>query len=110
MKKICILLLALLLMIRLIYPYTRFGYRRSWSVGFSNRLNIESATLKPGEKVFVKIVGFNKRAKYSSSDFRIASVSFFGIVCAHQPGTAIISVQQGSRVYKCKITVIRKTT
>lgn len=110
MKKICILLLALLLMIRLVYPHTRFGYRRSWSVGFSNRLNIESATLKPGEKVFVKIVGFNKRAKYSSSDFRIASVSFLGIVYAHQPGTAIISVQQGSHVYKCKITVRRKTT
>lgn len=107
MKKICILLLALLLIIRLVYPHTRFGYQRSWSVGFRNRLNIESATLRPGEKVLVKIVGVNKRAKYSSSDFRIASVSVFGTVYAHQPGTAIISVQQGSHVYKCKITVSR---
>ncbi len=110
MKKICILLLALLLMIRFIYPHTRFGYRRSWSVGFSHRLNIESATLKPGEKVFVKIVGINKRAKYSSSDFRIASVSFRGVVYARQPGTAIISVREGSHIYKCRITVSRKTT
>lgn len=109
MKKICILLLALLLIIRFVYPYTRFGYHRSWSVGFRNRLNIESATLKPGEKVSVKIVGVNKRASYSSSDFRIASVSVFGIVYAHQPGTAIISVRQGGHIYKCRINVCRKT-
>ena len=44
-------------------------------------------------------------ATYSTSDFRIASVTPLGTVYAIRSGTAIISVRQGESVYKCRITV-----
>lgn len=104
-KKAGILILLFVLLCRFLYPHTRFGYTDKWSTGFHNRLNVESATMKPGERISVTIVGVKKTATYSTSDFRIASVTPFGTVYAIRPGTAIISVQQGDSVYKCRITV-----
>lgn len=104
-KKACILILLFILLCRFLYPHTRFGYEDKWSTGFHDRLNIESATLKPGEHITVTVVGIKKTAAYSTSDFRIASVTPLGTVYAIRPGTAIISVRQGDSVYKCRITV-----
>ncbi len=106
MKKACILLLAFILFCRLVYPYTRFGYVDKWTAGFQKHLNVESAQMKPGEKISISIRGVKKTASYSTSDFRIASVTPLGTVYAIQPGTAIISVRQDDKVYKCKITVL----
>ncbi len=104
-KKACILFLFFVLLCRFLYPHTRFGYEDKWSTGFHGRLNIESATLKPGDRITVKVVGIKKMATYSTSDFRIASVTPLGTVYAIRSGTAIISVRQGESVYKCRITV-----
>lgn len=107
MKKACIFLLVLLVLLRLLYPHTRFGFQNKWTLSVQPHLNVESATLKPGETIAVTLVGTKKAARYSTSDFRIASVTPFGTVCAIRPGTAVITVRQGDGVYKCKITVTK---
>lgn len=107
MKKACILLLVLLVLLRLLYPYTRFGFHDKWTLSVQPHLNVDSITLKPGETTSVTLIGTKKAARYSTSDFRIASVSLFGTVYAIQPGTAIITVRQGDRIYKCKVTVVK---
>lgn len=105
MKKACLCLLVFFLLCRFLYPYTRFGYVDRWNTGFHGRLNTESATLKPGEHISLEIVGVKKTASYSTSDFRIATVTPLGTVYAIRCGTAIITVRQGEEVYRCKITV-----
>lgn len=107
MKKVCLCILVLLLICRFLYPYTRFGFQHHLNTGPGDGLNIQTATMKPGEKITVEVTGFKKLASYSSSDFRIAYVSPFGVVHALQPGTAIIYVRQGEKEYKCKVTVVR---
>lgn len=105
MKKGLICLLILFLLCRFLYPHTRFGFTRDLDTPFKKRLNIESATLLPGETISLRLTGIKKTASYSSSDFRIASVSPLGTVHAHNPGTAVISVSQQGKTYHCKITV-----
>lgn len=100
--------LLLILLCRFLYPYTRFGYCKKLILPSEKHLNIHTATLKPGEKIKLKLVGIRKIARFSSSDFRVASVTSSGTVYALAPGTAIISVKQDSKTYKCKITVVSK--
>lgn len=107
MKKACILLLVLLVLLRLLYPHTRFGFQDKWTLSVQPHLNVERATLKPGQTISVTLVGTKKTARYATSDFRIASVTPFGTVCAIRPGVAIITVRQDDHVYKCKITVAK---
>lgn len=99
------LLILFLLLCRFLYPHTRFGYQEELDLLSHRNLNIHAATMKPGEKITVKLSGIKKMASYSTSDFRIATVSPSGTVHALNPGTAIISVKQGENTYRCKITV-----
>lgn len=99
------ILILFLLLCRFLYPHTRFGYQEELDLLSHRNLNIHAATMKPGEKISVKPSGIKKMASYSTSDFRIATVSPFGTVHALNPGTAIIFVKQGEYTYRCKITV-----
>lgn len=103
--RLLLLLLFFALLCRLLYPHTRFGFQYTFTPGAVARLNIKSATLKPGDKVTLRLTGIRKMARYSSSDFRIAYVTPGGTVHALSPGVAIISVTQGDDIYKCRITV-----
>lgn len=105
MKKTCLCILILILICRFLYPYTRFGFQYQLNTGPGNGLNMQTASMKPGEKITLRVTGIKKLASYSSSDFRVACVSPSGVVHALQPGTAIIYVRQGEKEYKCKITV-----
>lgn len=105
MKKFGLYLLILLVICRLLYPYTRFGFQYKPNIAPGDGLNIQTATLKPGETLTLRVTSLKKMASYSSSDFRIASVTVFGVVHAWNPGTAIITVCQGEKEYQCKITV-----
>lgn len=106
MKKAALVLIFLILLCRFLYPHTRFGFKRELNTVSEKHLNVHTATLKPGEKISVKLVGIKKVAHYSSSDFRIASVTPSGTVHALAPGTAIIYVKQDSKTYKCRIDVV----
>ncbi len=105
MKKSYLLLLIFLLIIRLLYPHSRFGYQNSPLPENGRHLNVETVTLAPGEKVSVYLVGILRIANYSSSDFRVADVNSFGTVEAKRPGTAIIYVEKDEKTYRCKIKV-----
>lgn len=109
MKKALLLVLFLLLLGRLLYPYTRFGFYEKLNLVSERHLNIQTATLKTGETVCLKLVGVKRTAFYSSSDFRIASVSASGTVYARNPGTAIIYVKQDSETYRCRIRVVDRS-
>ncbi|MCM1244283.1 MAG: hypothetical protein NC293_01410 [Roseburia sp.] len=105
MKKLLFVLLFLLTL-RFLYPFTRFGFQEKPNLISQKHLNIQSATLKPGETIHLKLTGIKRTAFYSSSDFRIASVSSSGTVHARNPGTAIIYVKQDSKTYRCRIRVV----
>lgn len=107
MKKALLILITLILLFRFLYPHTRFGFKSELNMVSGKHLNVQTATLRPGEKISIKLAGIKKAAYYSSSDFRIASVSPSGTVHALKPGTAIIYVKQDSKTYKCKINVVK---
>lgn len=108
MKKALLLVLFLVLLGRFVYPYTRFGFHEKFNLASEKHLNIQTITLKPRETVCLKLVGIKRTAFYSSSDFRIASVSSSGTVYARNPGTAIIYVKQDSETYRCRIRVVAR--
>lgn len=109
MKKYILLSLLLLLLCRLLYPHSRFGYFDSFPET-GRRLNVESATLAPGETLSVHLTGIYRIANYSSSNSRIADVNSFGTIEAKRPGTAIIFVEHNDDVYRCKIQVCTPTS
>lgn len=105
MKKAIPILILFLLVCRFLYPHTRFAHKKDLSSIFDKKLNCHKITLETGEKFVLKPEKLRQLAKYSSSDFRIASVSPSGTVRAHSPGTAIIYVKQGNETYRCKVLV-----
>lgn len=108
MKKLLIGAICLLVICRLVFPYTRFAYFKKPEIALNGKhLNIKSAEMKTGEHISLYLTTVPRHANYSSSDFRIASVTSSGKVYALQPGTAIIYVKQGTKTYRCKIKVIR---
>ncbi len=102
---VLLILLVLLVVCRFLYPHTKLAYFQTIELPFQKHLNVQSAHMRCGEQLHLKLNGLYRRARYSSSDFRIASVSFSGTVTALKPGTAIIYVTQGKTTYRCKITV-----
>lgn len=55
--------------------------------------------------VQLKVKGTSKKAKWKTSDKKIAVVSKTGKVTAKKKGTAVITAKAGKRVLKCKVTV-----
>lgn len=105
MKKYFLILLIFILLWHFLYPHSRIGYHKPLKTAPGHRLNIQSATLAPGEKIAVYPLGIRRFARYSSSNSRIADVNFFGTVKAKHSGTAIISVKYNGKTYRCRITV-----
>ena len=72
--------------------------------GSSRKMNKAKATLNPGQKVTLKVTGTSKKAKWSSSNAKVAKVSK-GKVTAVKKGKATIKAKVGKKTYTCKITV-----
>ncbi len=70
------------------------------------KLNKKSATLEIGSCVQLKIVGSKKKAKWSTTNKDIATVTSKGKVKAQSVGKCFIKAKVGKTTYKCKITVI----
>lgn len=68
------------------------------------KMNKAKATLYPGQKVTLKVTGTSKKAKWSSSNAKVAKVSK-GKVTAVKKGKATIKAKVGKKTYTCKITV-----
>lgn len=98
-------LFLVILISYLIWPYTRFYYKKEVFRSFSYRLNKESVTLKVNKRCRIYVTNINKRVSYSTTDFKVAGVNQLGIVYAKKKGTAVIRVKVEGEVLKCKVIV-----
>jgi len=69
------------------------------------KLNKTKATVYVGKTVKLSVKGTKKKAKWSTSNKKIATVNKAGKVTAKKKGTATITVKVGKKAYKCKLTV-----
>ncbi len=69
------------------------------------KLNKTKITLVKGKSTTLKVIGTKKKAKWSTSNKKIAIVNSKGKVTAKKKGTVTITAKIGSKKYKCKIIV-----
>ncbi|RDU21800.1 Ig-like domain-containing protein [Anaerosacchariphilus polymeriproducens] len=71
----------------------------------STQLNKKNLTLKTGQSQVLKLKNSNKKAKWSSSNSKVAQVNKRGKVIAKTAGTTRITAKVGKRKYTCKVKV-----
>ena len=82
------------------------GVSRSFKVTVKNpRLNATSKTLYKGKSFTLKVTGRVGKAKFSSSNKKVATVSSSGKVTAKGKGSATITVKTNGVTLKCKVKV-----
>lgn len=69
------------------------------------KINKSSLKLEVGKSVSLKVTGTKKKATWSTSNKKIATVSKGGRVKAVRPGKAVIRAKISKKTYKCTITV-----
>ena len=69
------------------------------------KLNAAKKTLKKGKKFTLKITGKVGKAKFSTSNKKVATVSKKGVIKANKKGSAVISVKTNGLTLKCKVKV-----
>ena len=72
------------------------------------RLNKKKVTLYVGKSVRLKVKGTKKKAKWKSSNKKVAAVSSKGKVSAKKKGTARITAKIGKKKLVCRVTVKNK--
>ena len=70
------------------------------------KINKKKATIKVGQTVKLKVKNTKKKAKWSSSNKQVATVSKKGKVTGKKTGKATIIAKAGKKKYKCKIRVV----
>lgn len=71
----------------------------------SAKLNKKSANMWVGDSLQLKVKKAKKKAKWSSNNKSVATVSSKGKVKAKKAGKAVITAKVGSKKLKCKVTV-----
>jgi len=74
------------------------------------KINKKTITLKKGQKYTLKIKNTTKKVTWRTSKKKVATVSKKGVVTAKKKGTAYITAKVVNRKFKCKVTVVKKTT
>lgn len=69
------------------------------------KLSCTKKTIKCGETFKLKLIGTNKKVKWSSSNKRIATVTSEGVVKGVGKGNANITALVGKKKYVCKVKV-----
>ena len=69
------------------------------------KLNKTSVSLVEGKSVTLKVKGTDKKAKWSTSDKKVAIVNQKGKVTAKKEGAAVISAKVEKKTLKCKVNV-----
>ncbi len=93
LKKSSILLLALMVMFCMASPVSAASISK------------KKVTLCVGQTVQLKIRKAKKKAKWTSSNKKIATVSSKGKVKAKKKGKVTITARIGKKKYKCKVTI-----
>lgn len=65
----------------------------------------KSATLKVGQTTNLSVKNTSKKAKWSTSNKKVATVNQNGKVVAKKKGTVTITAKIGGKSYKCKVTI-----
>lgn len=98
LKKVMLIVISICFMITVINPIVEHA---------AVKINKTSKTMYVGDTYTLKITGTNKKAKWSSSNATVATVSNAGRVKAKSSGKATIMAKIGKNKYKCKI-IVRK--
>jgi hypothetical protein len=73
------------------------------------KLNKKKTTVAIGSTVKLQVTGTSKKAKWSSSNKSVATVSKKGVVKGKNAGTAKITAKVGKKKFTCKVTVKKPT-
>lgn len=68
-------------------------------------LNKSKLTITKGNSYTLKLINTKKRAKWSSNNKKVATVTSKGKVTAKKKGTAVITARIGGKRYKCTVFV-----
>lgn len=69
------------------------------------KLNKTKATIYVGSSTTLKVSGTKSKAKWSTSNKKVATITSKGKVTAKKAGTATITAKVSGKKYTCKITV-----
>lgn len=108
MNKTKKIILAFLLVFAVVFvmPVTMNSLHSYASVQAAKiKISTSSKTLYVGYGGKLNITGTSKKAKWSSTNSKVASVSKSGYVKANNVGTTTIKAVVNKKTYKCKITV-----
>lgn len=92
-KKASVLLFALMLVVCMAIPISAAS------------INKKKVTVCTGQTIQLKVNGVKKKAKWTSSNKTIATVTSKGKVTAKKKGKAVITAKVGNKKYKCTVTV-----
>ncbi len=105
-KKILVIILTLILLSFVNTFFITSNTFLSPSVEASSiKINSKSKTLKVKQTYKLKILGTNKKVKWSSGNTKVATVSSNGKVTAKKKGITTITAKVGNKKYHCKVTV-----
>lgn len=99
----------LLISLMLLFSFC-FALIPSTKVEAAVKLNKKKVTLYVGKSTTLKVKGTKKKAKWTSSNKKVATVSSKGKVKAKKKGTAKITAKVGKKKYTCKVTVKEKSS
>lgn len=98
-KRISILLLVGVLFMAVL------GNAVSTQAAAKVKLNRKKVTITVGKSVTLKVKNTKKKAKWSTSNKKVATVNKKGKVTGKKAGKATITAKVGKQKYKCKVTV-----
>lgn len=104
--KILVLIVFLILITRFLIFNSSVYFRKKIYLPFSLHLNKQDIVLKKGEERRLFVYGANKWVKYSSTNFKVASVDLQGRVVAHKTGKVFIKAKVDNQTLICRIRVI----
>lgn len=105
--QVVIVAVILLVVGRFFFQNTTIYYRDDPDPPLSVHLNDEDIYLVKGEEFKLRLYAINKRATFTSSNFRVAGVNFNGRIMAYQTGKAYITVKvSDKKELRCRVHVI----
>ena len=100
MKKITSLMMSLLLILS-----TMSIIAFSATAASTPKLSKTAVTIYYKASTTLKVTGYSKTVKWSSSNTKVAKVTSKGVVTGAGLGTATVTAKAGNKTLKCKVTV-----
>ena len=96
-KKLMAMLMVMLLVVTMAAPATVSAA--------PVRLNKSSVTVLVGKTYQLKVKGTKKKAKWSSSNKKVATVNSKGVITGRKAGTVKVTAKIGKKKYTCKVKI-----